>query len=140
MRPFLFLVILTSILTGCTSNPPTYSIGGSEFLTFEQAAAALMEESAPGEGALGLDQPTRLIHAVPFPYPREGGEQALKEESLSKWKLMSVEMSLGRPSSGSRTNSWQTRQSMPSVNGNSDLTRTAAHRSRRDFVTQSLSS
>jgi TonB family protein len=69
--PFLFLVILTSILTGCTSNPPTYSIGGSEFLTFEQAAAALMEESAPGEGALGLDQPTRLIHAVPFPYPSE---------------------------------------------------------------------
>ncbi|PSL84186.1 hypothetical protein C7T35_13405 [Variovorax sp. WS11] len=78
MRPLLLPLILTSLLAGCTSKPPTHSIGGSKFLSFEQAAAALLEESAPGEGALGLDQPTRILHGVPSQYPEEARRTGIK--------------------------------------------------------------
>jgi len=71
MKTFLVLLMLSSVLAGCVTKPARYSIGGSESLTFEQAAAALVDESFPTEGKFGLDQPTRILHAVPSSYPGE---------------------------------------------------------------------
>lgn len=71
MRLILFLVILTFILSGCAIRSQRYSIAGSELLSYEQAVAALVKEPPLGTDARGLDQPTRILHAVPYAYPSE---------------------------------------------------------------------
>ncbi|WP_405053885.1 energy transducer TonB [Variovorax soli] len=46
-----------------------------------------MKESAPGEGALGLDQPTRVLHAVPSPYPGEARRAGIEGRVLVEMEV-----------------------------------------------------
>ncbi len=82
MRLSLFLITFTFILYGCATKPPTYSIGGSPWLSVEQAAAAFVDGYPMSDVVPGLDQPTRVLHAVPPSYPREARRAGIEGRVL----------------------------------------------------------
>ncbi|WP_162588584.1 energy transducer TonB [Variovorax sp. RA8] len=46
-----------------------------------------MKDSTSEEGALGLDQPTRVLHAVPSPYPREARQAGVQGRVLVEMEV-----------------------------------------------------
>ena len=87
MSPVLLSVVFACAVAGCATSPSTYSVNGSRDLSFEDAAAKLIENFDPGDGAAGLDQPTRIVQAVLFPYPSEARRAGIEGRVIVAFEI-----------------------------------------------------